>query len=327
MTDRDPILDSLEPRRERAPLTVEAFEALLEIQGAYGPAAAVASRRGDDFWDDAEARSREILHLCDGSRERFRAAVSKWVEFSYEFLIKQRDFFKSGHYAITDFDSIRRDLYDDAEKMKDSYLIALMFSYLFSPNYVAFFAFFRRNALPRASATRSVADIGCGHGVYLVNMLLASPGSKGIGVDISPGSLATAARLLDFHRIDRSRHELTLGDLQGGLDLPGGSQDLVTCFEVIEHLERPAEALAELRRLLGPGGTLCLSTAIRMESVDHIHLFRTPEEVRALIAGAGLTIVSDEVIPLSNDDLDRPGVRDRLIADPRVALGYVAIAT
>jgi 2-polyprenyl-3-methyl-5-hydroxy-6-metoxy-1,4-benzoquinol methylase len=296
------------------------------MQAAYASVATGAARRGDEFWDDAEARCREILFLCDGSRERFVAAVSKWVEFSYEFLLKQGKFLKSGHYAIADFDSIRRDLYDDEEKMKDFYLIALMFSYLFSPNYVAFFAFFRRHALPVAASARSVADVGCGHGVYLANMLLASADSRGIGFDISPGSLATTSRLLDSHKIDRSRYELSLGDIQAGLEVSGGTQDLVTCFEVIEHLERPGDALVELRRLLGPGGTLCLSTAIRMESVDHIHLFRTPEEVRDLIAGAGLRIVEDEVIPLSNEDIEQPGVLERLIADPRVALGYVAIA-
>jgi SAM-dependent methyltransferase len=104
------------------------------------------------------------------------------------------------------------------------------------------------------------------------------------------------------------------------------SQDAVTCFEVIEHLERPAAAVAEIRRALKPNGTFCMSTAIRMESVDHIHLFRSPDEARRLILEQGFTIVEDQIIPLSTEDISDPVVRARLIGDPRTPLGMVVLA-
>ena len=322
---RGPRLDFLDAREASAPLTVAALRSLLELQPAYEAVVAAAGRHGDDFWEDAEDRCREVLHLCDGDERKFRAAVSQWIEFSFEFLSKQTKFLKRGHYAAESFEAVRRELYEDAERMKNFYLIALMFSFIFSSNYVGFFSFFRRRLLPRIAGARSVCDVGCGHGVYLSQMMLAAPGASGLGVDISEASLATAARLLDFRGIAPSRLRLTLGDVQERLPVDDASQDGVTCFEVIEHLEHPEVAVAELGRVLRPGGTICLSTAIRMESVDHIHLFRDPEEVRQLIKDAGLDRLDDEVIPLTTEDVSDPSVRDRLIADPRTPLGYVAI--
>jgi 2-polyprenyl-3-methyl-5-hydroxy-6-metoxy-1,4-benzoquinol methylase len=320
-----PTLDFLDAHAGTSPLTVTALRSLLDHQPAYEAIVLSASYRDGDFWLDAEARCWEILRFCDDDPARFDAAVLQWIEFSYEFLSKQQKFLKSGHYASDSFDKIRRELYDDEERMKNFYLIALMFSFIYSSNYVGFYAFFRENLLPRVAKARSVCDVGCGHGVYLSRMLLAAPESVGIGVDISEASLATSARLLSFRDISTDRYSLRIGDVQAHLPVDDASQDAVTCFEVIEHLERPEAALAELRRILRPGGLLCLSTAIRMESVDHIHLFQDPGEVRKLLGAAGLTLIADEVIPLTNADFRDQAARDELIANPRTALGYVAL--
>jgi 2-polyprenyl-3-methyl-5-hydroxy-6-metoxy-1,4-benzoquinol methylase len=313
----------LEARRASAPLTVVALGALLRYQPAYRSVVLAALRRGDDYWGSAEARCREILHLAGGDPEEFERSVLQWIRFSFEFFRKQQQFLRTGHYAATEFAEVQRQLYDDPERMEKFYLVALMFSFVFSSNYIAFFDFFRRELLPRLGPASSACDVGCGHGVYLTEMLRR--GARGIGLDISPASLATTRRLLAYHAIPGDRYRLELGDLHGTLPVDPASQDAVTCFEVIEHLEDPAHALVELRRILRPGGALCLSTAIRMESVDHLHLFREPGEVEGLIEGAGLTIVASECIPLTTEDIADRAVRDRLIADPAVPLGYVAL--
>jgi 2-polyprenyl-3-methyl-5-hydroxy-6-metoxy-1,4-benzoquinol methylase len=317
----------LDARESRFPLAVGAFRALLQIQAAFEAVVTAARWHDDHFWSDAEARCHEILHLCDQDQSKYSAAVEEWVKFSIEFLVKQRKFLKSGHYASESFETVRADLYDDDEKMKNFYLIALMFSFLFSSNYAGFFSFFRRRMLPRVEHARLVCDVGCGHGVYLTQMLGTSPTANGVGVDISMGSLQTARRLLSFHKVDPARYRLSQGDVQERLPLDDASVDAITCFEVIEHLERPAAAIAELRRILRPGGALCMSTAIRMESVDHIHLFRTPEEVRQLVEAGGLTIIEDQIIPLSTENLGDLEVVNRLVQDPNTPLGIVMLAS
>jgi SAM-dependent methyltransferase len=47
-----------------------------------------------------------------------------------------------------------------------------------------------------------------------------------------------------------------------------GCFDLVVAFEIIEHLDDPQAFLAELRRVLDPGGTLILSTPNRLYYTD-----------------------------------------------------------
>jgi SAM-dependent methyltransferase len=85
-------------------------------------------------------------------------------------------------------------------------------------------------------------------------------------------------------------------------ELPG-SFDLITCWDVIEHLEHPQLALDRIRERLKPGGWLFLSTPDAgsivarlmgrhwhyMDPVQHINLFSRSNLSRALL-GAGFTI-------------------------------------
>jgi 2-polyprenyl-3-methyl-5-hydroxy-6-metoxy-1,4-benzoquinol methylase len=318
-------LDFLDARGPRFPLAVRAFRSLFKIQPLFESNVTAARWQDDDFWCDAEDRCREILHLCDQNERKFEAAVAEWVTFSLEFVKKQRKFRLTGRYGSESFEKVQHELYDNAEKMQNFYLIALMFSFVFSSNYSGMFAFFRSRMIPRLRETGSVCDVGCGHGVYLSQMLLAEPASMGVGVDISLGSLETSRRMLTFHGIDAARFRLLKGDVQAGIPIDSASQDGITCFEVIEHLERPSAAIAEFRRVLKPGGTLSMSTAIRMESVDHIHLFRSPDEVRRLVESQGFTIIEDDTIPLSTENTTDPEVRNRLIKDPKTALAIVLL--
>jgi 2-polyprenyl-3-methyl-5-hydroxy-6-metoxy-1,4-benzoquinol methylase len=316
----------LDDKESQFPLAVRAFRALPEIQAAFANVVIAARNHDDAFWHDAEERCREILDLCGDDQQKFEAAVEQWVAFSCEFLAKQRKFQKRGRYDSDSFEAIRQRLYDNDEKMRGFYLIALLFSFLFSSNYVGFFSFFRRRMLPRVQRASSVCDVGCGHGVYLAQMMITAQGSRGVGVDVSSASLQTTDRLLAFHRIDPARYDLCKGDVQQALPVDDASQDAMTCFEVIEHLEQPLAAVAELRRVLKSGGTLCMSTAIRMESLDHIYLFRSPDEVRRLVEAGGFTVIDDEIIPLSTEDISDASVRKRVLEDPSAPLGIVLLA-
>ncbi len=49
------------------------------------------------------------------------------------------------------------------------------------------------------------------------------------------------------------------GDIEQGLDYPADRFDAIVCFEVLEYLDRYEQAIAEMHRLLKPGGVLLLS--------------------------------------------------------------------
>jgi SAM-dependent methyltransferase len=140
-------------------------------------------------------------------------------------------------------------------------------------------------ALPLVE-NRRVLDVGCGEGYGAA--LLAERAAAVVGVDYSPVAVEHAASTykrpnLTFHVADATAlpHELT-------------GFDVVTCFEVIEHITKASELVHDLRRRLRPGGILVLSTPNRLvdrpyERVSgrdpneyHVNLL-APAELRELV--------------------------------------------
>lgn len=108
-----------------------------------------------------------------------------------------------------------------------------------------------RNALQSTIALNAL-DIGCGVG-YGAN-LLASRVPQVVAVDYSHDALIVAAR--EFPRANLRFIE----DDAEILSKVVGSFDLITAFEIFEHIVRPQSMLARAVELLSPSGVFCCST-------------------------------------------------------------------
>jgi SAM-dependent methyltransferase len=64
-------------------------------------------------------------------------------------------------------------------------------------------------------------------------------------------------------------------DLSRPLPLADSSFDYVACVEGIEHLERPVDALREMRRALRPGGRLVLTTPNVLHLASRVRMLLT----------------------------------------------------
>lgn len=96
----------------------------------------------------------------------------------------------------------------------------------------------------------SVLDAACGVG-YGSRAVLGSGGvTRYTGVDVSEEAIEIARR-----EFADERAEFVAADLRR-LPFADGSFDAVITLETLEHLENPAEAVAEFRRVLRPGGRL-----------------------------------------------------------------------
>lgn len=112
----------------------------------------------------------------------------------------------------------------------------------------------RRRRLVRealgATAGERILDVGCGPGFY-ARELLDEVGETGsvAAVDASPDMLALARQRCRGH----SNVTLEEGDATA-LPAPGEQFDAALCVQVMEYVPDPTRALAEMHRVLRPGG-------------------------------------------------------------------------
>jgi SAM-dependent methyltransferase len=106
-------------------------------------------------------------------------------------------------------------------------------------------------ALAGDVAGRRILDAGCGSGP--LSAALRDRGAIVTGFDKSAGMLELARRRLGGDA------DLHLADLGRPLPFPDGAFDDVVASLVLHYLEDWTEPLAELRRVLKPGGRLILS--------------------------------------------------------------------
>jgi SAM-dependent methyltransferase len=124
----------------------------------------------------------------------------------------------------------------------------------------------------------SVLDLGCGPGASREVFRARHPGVHWTGLDVpdspSPPPVDPDIRLYDGGRIP----------------FADGSFDVVFCKQVLEHVEDPRLVLAEVARVLAPGGRLAGSTS-QMEPFHARSTFGyTPYGLLLLLREAGFAV-------------------------------------
>mgnify|MGYP001794328824 CR=1 FL=1 len=126
--------------------------------------------------------------------------------------------------------------------------------------------------IARERGADRIADLACGTG-YGSRLLATIGNAKTEGVDLDPGAIDYAQRHYSgdgqsvFHIADACHTPLA-----------SNTFDLAASFETIEHIENATGLLAELHRVLKPGGQLVMSTPNRVGPTPyHVHDFGLPE--------------------------------------------------
>jgi 2-polyprenyl-6-hydroxyphenyl methylase/3-demethylubiquinone-9 3-methyltransferase len=121
-------------------------------------------------------------------------------------------------------------------------------------------AYFRKVLLERLlidpGSTR-LLDVGCGGGLLAEEF--ARLGCLVTGVDRSQPTLEAA-------RAHAQRSTLAIDYVEGSaesLPFPSASFDVVSCCDVLEHVDDPSEVLEEIARVLKPGGVFVFDTINR----------------------------------------------------------------
>ena len=99
-----------------------------------------------------------------------------------------------------------------------------------------------------------ILDVGCAAGYFL--RVMREHGYDGYGVEVSAAIASEAQRHLGEDRV----HVGMLHEVPDDERYRRGSFDLVTMWDVVEHVPDPQELLRQARAMLKPGGMLILET-------------------------------------------------------------------
>jgi SAM-dependent methyltransferase len=188
----------------------------------------------------------------------------------------------------------------------------------FGPKFWAFFAAHVGNRLPPRPV---VIDLGCGPGLFLRDLAERFPGATLHGYDATPAMLVHARQLsYGTAKATLALHDVAVQPLPHAV----GTVDLTTMSSVLHIFDEPLRTLAEIRRVLAPGGLFVLHDWIRQPLQTYlawrrdvlkeepsesllrgfrlfpVHNKYTPEDWRWLLAEAGFTILDQAQLRASH---------------------------
>ena len=174
---------------------------------------------------------------------------------------------------------------------------------------------YAREALAKAGVEPGgrVLDVACGAG--LVALPLAEAGYRVRGVDLAEGAVE-AARAHTPPGVDAA---FAVADAYATGEA-GAAYDAVLLLDMLEHVDRPADVLAEAARVVRPGGAVVFHTfnrtpaawalaihgmkVVARDTPPHVHVYRlfiTPDELRRMAFAAGLRVMETQGIRVVPD--------------------------
>jgi len=150
----------------------------------------------------------------------------------------------------------KRQATEEFARWSESYDRCVLQWLLFGPSHRALI---KRIQAVASGRPATVLDIGCGTGLFAERLRAALPDSRVFGVDLVADMLAQGAPRWNHHAD-------AVFPVQGDserLPFASGSFDFVTCANSFHHYPDQEQAVAEMRRVLKPGGRLLLLDGYR----------------------------------------------------------------
>jgi predicted TPR repeat methyltransferase len=153
-------------------------------------------------------------------------------------------------------------------------------------------------------------ELACGAGVMA--SFMAGYVRQVTGIDLTPAVLQKAVALAK--EAGRANARFLLGDVTC-LPFPDATFDLATCTAAFHHFDQPEQVLAEVARVLRPGGKFCAidvtTSEMPREQETHQQMERlrdpshttnlTPSTWRQLVQKAGLEVTGMDIAPSHRD--------------------------
>jgi len=249
-----------------------------------------------------ERLAQVILGLVDGDPTQLCHDYD-WLART---VLEEELFFRrNDRYRLETFEQAFEEVYSRRALMT-RYMNGLLLSQLWWANHTRAIVSYEEDFL--AGAAGRCLEIGPGHGLLI--QLAARSGFESVeAIDISAASAALTKASLGRMGVtsDNDRFTFHVGDLlDAAMMAPFASRfDGVVFSEVLEHLDRPAEAMRILFAITRPGGRVFLHVPVNSPAPDHLFLLRSPDEARSFVAGFGFDIRVARSFPGANLTLEQ----------------------
>ena len=254
-----------------------------------------------------EVEPRELVDLeryidhCLGEGVTLAELAASYELIVADTLREQLHFKRHGRYRYSRYDEVAASVYLSPEYMQ-RYMHGLALTSFLWPNHAAMRRYFSEQLPTEPSG--SYLEIGPGHGFYFMTALRQGVFSDCHGVDISPTSVALTRALLGGGRFGSFEARWSVEERDFLAAELKGPYAMVTMGEVLEHVEDPVRFLTRAGEVCDPAGRVFITSCINSPALDHIYLFRSMDEVRELVAKAGLQVKSELVLPYTGTSLD-----------------------
>lgn len=275
---------------------------LIDIQTrVYPESSKLLSRRFAEEdaggYENLEIIASQVSKLIAGREEQFADDYAWLCKMQTE---EELFFRRNGRYRLSTFQEALEQVYANKPFMT-RYMNGLLMTQLWWSNHSAVMRYYRGTFLAGNKQGYSHLEIGPGHGLFIY-LAASDPRAGHIeGWDISEASAdltREALRTLGLKTLPTLR-------LQDMFDNPTGRFDSVVFSEVLEHMEKPGEALDVLRNVLTEDGRLFINMPINSPAPDHLFNTETPEQLVDFIASRGLKVVDAAFFPGTNQSLEK----------------------
>ena len=245
----------------------------------------------------------EIERICENYRWLCGAVLDEELYFR-----------RTGRYRLSTFEQANTEIYANRELMS-RYVDGILASQLWWHNHTEMLRFFHDDLVVRNPKGFRHLEVGPGHGLYLY-LAAASPNcASAEGWDVSDTSIASTRQALQAMHLKRqvALRKINIFEMNPS-DTPKEQFSSIAFSEVLEHLERPQDALKILRGLLTEEGRIFINAPINSPAPDHIYLFDTPEQLVDMIKDAGFAVESSRFAPVTGSTLEHARKRKRSIS-------------
>jgi 2-polyprenyl-3-methyl-5-hydroxy-6-metoxy-1,4-benzoquinol methylase len=227
------------------------------------------------------------------------ASLAADYRFLCESIVLPEELFfrRHGRYRLSSFEEADKTVYSDREFMT-KYMNGLLLSDVIWVNHCRCMMNYSKVFLEMLTQGSRLLEIGPGHGLLLYLATLSSNVASINAWDVSDASLKLAEETITcLSTTPVSFEKRNIYDHTILTPQHSNSFDAIVLSEVLEHLERPFDAIKVLYHLAKPGGLVWINVPANSPAPDHLYLVTDIAEPIALLKEGGFEIEATFVFP------------------------------